>query len=156
MKARILLAMLAVVGMIAVVGLNAADKADDPLAGVKCPVSGKAVKADTGVKYKDGEVYFCCMNCPKAFAANTAKFAAKANHQLAATGQYVEKVCPLTGRKLNDATAIDVSGVEVSFCCNGCKGKASKLAGAEQVDLIFADKAFDKGFVKAAKKDGAE
>lgn len=156
MKARMLLAMLAMVGMIAVVGINAEDKAEDPLAGIKCPVSGKAVKADTGVKYKEGEVLFCCTNCPKAFANDTAKFASKANHQLVATGQYVEEVCPLTGKKLNDATAIDVSGVQVAFCCNGCKGKASKLAGAEQVDLIFADKAFEKGFVKAAKKDGAE
>jgi hypothetical protein len=148
MKARLLVAALAMVGLVVAASINAEDKAD-PLAGLTCPVSGKKINPEAKVAYKDGNVYLCCMNCPKAFEANTAKFAAKANHQLVASGQYVAKACPISGQKINAATAIDVSGVEVAFCCEKCQGKAEKVAGAEQIDLVFNDDAFAKGFEKA-------
>ena len=123
----------------------ASAKKKDPLAGLKCPISGKKVVAASATKYKDGEVYFCCTNCPKAFAKDTAKFAAKANHQLVASGQYKQEKCPVAGKALNPATAIKVGDTEVQFCCNGCKGKAKKAS--DQVDFVFNDKAFAKGFV---------
>ena len=66
-----------------------------------CPVSGHPASKEHAEKYKDGQVYFCCDDCPKAFTANTKKFAAKANAQLAATGQYKEVKCPFSGGKLN-------------------------------------------------------
>jgi YHS domain-containing protein len=118
-----------------------------------CPVSGKPATKEHAVAYKGAEVYFCCPNCPKAFQANSAKFATKANHQLVVTGQAKEVKCPIAGRKLNPATAIEVGGVKVAFCCNNCKGKAEKATAAEQLELIFSDKAFAKGFeVKKAEK----
>ena len=130
----------------------AADEAKISLEGITCPISGKKVVAESETKYKDGVVFFCCQNCPKAFEKDTAKFAAKANSQLVATKQYAEVKCPLTGKDLNTATAIKVNGVEVCFCCNSCKGKATKAEGAEQIELVFGDKAFEKGF-KPAKKE---
>ena len=146
-------AMLALAACLAL-GLGSAllaedNEAKDPLAVAKCPVSGKAVKADAAVAYKEGKVYFCCNGCPEAFKKDTAKFASKANQQLAATGQYTEAKCPLTGAKLNPETKISIAGADVAFCCNGCKGKATKLEGAEQIDFVFNDKAFAKGFVPA-------
>ena len=149
MKARMLVAALAMFGLIVAASLNAEDKAD-PLAGLKCPVSGKAINPEAKVAYKDGNVYLCCNNCPKPFAANTAKFAAKANHQLVASGQYVEKACPFSGEKLNAETAVDVAGVKVAFCCEKCQGKVEKAEGDAQIDLVFNDAAFAKGFEKAA------
>ena len=74
------------------------------LDGIKCPVSGKAVKAEHAVAYKGVKAYFCCPNCPKAFAKDTAKFSAKANHQLYATGQAKLVACALTKKPLNTAT----------------------------------------------------
>ena len=124
----------------------------DKLASVKCPVSGKSVKAASAVDYKGGKVYFCCNNCPKAFAGNTAKFAAAANHQLAASGQAKLTKCVFTGKKLNPATKIDASGVAICFCCNGCKGKATKVSGKDQVALLFSDAKFAKGYVVGKKK----
>jgi YHS domain-containing protein len=132
-----------------------ATAADTKADGAKCvcPVSGKPATKEHAVSYKGAEVYFCCPNCPKAFQANTAKFATKANHQLAVTGQAKEVKCPLTGKALNPATAIDVNGVKVSLCCNNCKGKVQKAAAADQLELIFSDKAFAKGFeVKKSEK----
>jgi len=127
-------------------------KEKDPLAGIKCPISGKPVVKSGVAEHNGGKVYFCCTNCPKAFAANTEKFAAKANHQLVATGQFKLAKCPIAGRKLNPATKISVAGVNVCFCCNNCKGKAVAAKGDEQINLVFGDKAFKKGFV-AAKKE---
>ena len=120
--------------------------ADVKLEGINCPVSGKAVKAASSVDYKGGKVYFCCDNCPKAFNKDTAKFATKANMQLVATGQAKEVKCPITGKVLNPATAIEVGGVKVAFCCNNCKGKVSKAEGDEQLNLVFGEEAFKKGF----------
>lgn len=128
--------------------LYAADKVN--LDKAKCPVSGKECAPDTGVDYKvlgkDTKVYFCCNNCPKAFAKDKAKYAAKANMQLVATGQAKEIKCPFTGKDLNPDTKIKVDGTDVCFCCNNCKGSAEKLTGDEQIEKVFGDKAFEKGF----------
>ena len=121
------------------------------LDGIKCPVSGKAVKAEHTVAYKAAKTYFCCPNCPKAFAGNTAKFAAKANHQLVLTGQFTPFACPIKQKPLNAATKITVAKTVVSFCCNGCKGKVTKAEG--KIALVFAEATFAKSFkvVKAKK-----
>jgi YHS domain-containing protein len=125
--------------------------ADPKLEGVKCLVNPKApAKAEKSVDYKGGKVFFCCDNCPKAFAKDTAKFATKANLQLVQTGQAKQEKCPFSGADLNPDTAVKVGGVEVKFCCEKCQGKAKAASADEAVDLVFNDKAFDKGF-KVAK-----
>jgi YHS domain-containing protein len=143
---------LAVVALLAAVTVYAADEVN--LEGIKCLVNPKApAKAANAVEYKGAHVYFCCQNCPKAFKADTAKFAAKANHQLVATGQAKQEACPFSGQPVDADTAIKVNGASVAFCCAMCKGKAEK--SEDQVELIFNDKAFEKGFkvVTAEKKE---
>lgn len=122
------------------------------LDGVTCVVAGsKPAKADKSAEYKGAKVFFCCANCPKAFAADTAKFATKANAQLVATGQFVQVACPYSGKPTAEGTAVKVAGVEVSFCCNNCKG-ATEKAGDDAVAKVFADEPFAKGFKAAEKK----
>ena len=141
MKARIGFVLGIVVSVAATAFAADAVKLD----GVKCVVaSSKDAKADNAVEYKGGKVYFCCQNCPKAFAKDTAKFATKANTQLVATGQAKQKACPFSGEDVDPNTKIKVSGVEVGFCCDMCKAKAE--ASKDAAELIFNDKAFDKGF----------
>ncbi len=123
--------------------------ADVDLEGVKCVVAPKPANASKSADYKDGKVYFCCGNCLGKFTSNSKPFAAKANMQLVATKQYEQKACPFSGGDLNPETAIKVAGTKVAFCCNNCKGKAEKAKGKEQVELVFGDKAFEKGFAKA-------
>jgi YHS domain-containing protein len=134
--------------LVAVGTVIAADKLD----GVKCPVSGRAVKEASAVDYKGGKVYFCCDNCPKGFAKDTKKFAAKANAQLVATGQAKQAACVFSGAKLNPEAKITVAGAEVSFCCEKCQAKASKLEGDAQIDALFSDAAFAKGKFKVEAK----
>jgi YHS domain-containing protein len=123
------------------------------LDGVKCIMNPKAAaKADKSVDYKGGKVYFCCDNCPKAFAKDTAKHAAKANMQLVATKQATQEKCPLSGGATKADKTAKVGEIEVAFCCENCQGKVKKASGDEAVDLVFGDKAFEKGFKVTAKK----
>ncbi|MCA8998171.1 MAG: hypothetical protein KDA80_14330 [Planctomycetaceae bacterium] len=121
-----------------------ANAADAPkLEGIKCPVSQKPVAADHHVDHKEGHVYFCCPNCPKAFKANTEKFAAKANQQLFATGQFKQVACPFSGQPVKEhAEGNNAPG----FCCENCLGKYNKADEAAQLEMVFADKPFAKGF----------
>ena len=116
---------------------------------VKCPVSGKPAKAECTAKYLGKNVYFCCENCPVSFKESTEKFAVKANHQLAMTGQVAQVACPITGKPCKKDTAIDVLGLKVAFCCPNCQGKVSKADDAGKLDLVFAK--LDKGFTLQAK-----
>ena len=122
----------------------AADKADAPK--VTCPVSGQPAKAEHTVDYKGGKVQFCCPNCPKAFSADPAKFAVKANHQLALTGQAKQVACPFTGGKLNAEKKADVAGVSVNFCCGNCEAKAKAASADDLLAKAFSDDAFAKAF----------
>ena len=128
---------------------NAADEAK-----LTCPVSGKAATKDHAAKYKEGQVYFCCDNCPKAFEANTKKYATKANVQLVSTGQYKQTKCPLSGEALNPSTAVKVGDLSVSFCCDKCKAKYEAAKDKKQMQMVFGDKAFAKAFEKS--KDAAK
>jgi hypothetical protein len=121
------------------------------LADVKCPVSGQDAKEESSASFKDGTIYFCCDGCPDVFAGDTAMYEDKAHHQLVMTGQYEQTKCPKTGRPLNPATTIDVAGVDVDFCCNGCKAWANESEGGELVAKIFNAVAFGKGFEKKAE-----
>lgn len=65
------------------------DKADDKVACVftkigkgfttqtSCPVSGKEIDLEHSTTHDGRKVFFCCPNCPKAFAKNSEKFAKK-------------------------------------------------------------------------------
>jgi YHS domain-containing protein len=151
MKSRVLLTALTVLALIAATSLRAAEEKKDKLKDVKCPVSGKAVKAESTVEYNGGKVYFCCNNCPKAFSADTEKYKAKANHQLAQTEQLEEVACPITNNKFKKETELDVAGVRVAFCCNNCKGSIEKLkTDDDKINKLFTD--VSKSYKKTEKK----
>jgi YHS domain-containing protein len=127
--------------------------ADVKLDGVKCIVNGKAdAKADKSADYKGGKVYFCCDNCPKAFAKDEAKYSTKANAQLVSSGQATQNKCPLSGQKLDKDTEITVGGAKIQFCCNNCKGEVEKLKGDDQLAKVFSDEAWKKADFKVEKK----
>ncbi|MBT7919334.1 MAG: hypothetical protein HN617_17510 [Planctomycetaceae bacterium] len=128
------------------VNVNAGPKLD----GVKCPLTGKKVLADKSVDYKGGKVYFCCPGCPSAFSKSTAKYAAKANHQLVQTGQFKQACCPFAGKPVDPDKTCDVAGVKVAVCCGGCQGKLSKIE--DKVTTVFNEATFKKAFVKVKAK----
>ncbi len=142
------LAVLLVAGATVVAG-------DADLKGVKCVVADKPATEGKSADYRDGKVYFCCGGCAGKFAANQKKYAVKANHQLVATKQFEQKACPFSGGDLNPDTAVKLAGVSVAFCCNNCKGKVEGADDeAAKLKMVFASKAFEKGFKKKASDEG--
>lgn len=117
---------------------------------VKCIMAPKnAAKADKSLDYKGAKIYFCCENCPKKFDAT--KNAAKANAQLVQTEQAKQGKCPLSGADIDKEKNLTVAGAKVYFCCDNCKGKAEKEKDDAQVELVFGDKAWDKGKFEVKK-----
>jgi hypothetical protein len=115
---------------------------------VKCVVADKDANPSKSAAYKDGTVYFCCGGCQGKFSKDQKSFATRANHQLVATKQYVQKSCPFSGKPVDSAVTTTVSGVDVGLCCNGCKSKVEKAKPEKQVELVFADKPFTIAFAK--------
>jgi hypothetical protein len=48
--------------------------------------------------------------------------------------------------EVDTATKITVEGVNVCFCCTDCQGQAKAAKGAAQINAVFNNKAFKKGF----------
>ena len=118
---------------------------------VLCPVSGKKA-GKVSVSHNGGDVYLCCKNCLKAFKQDASKFSTKANEQLVKSGQVSQQKCPISGGKIKSGTELDVDGVAVAFCCKNCRKKVDQASGDEQLDLVFGDKAFQKGYVATSKQ----
>ena len=129
---------------------------DDPKSKtITCVVSGDEInksdlKDHEHSTYKDGKVYFCCGGCKMDFDESPKKFAAKANFQLVASGQYTQTACPVNKGKIHTAKAkknlkkVTVSGMEVDLCCPGCLKKYNKAS--DKFALLFSDKGYEKGF----------
>ena len=141
------------VALVILVGVNSNQAQDkDKKIACKCPVSGKEAKETSAVDYNGAKVYFCCDNCPKEFAANKAKYVAKANLQLVCTKQAVETLCPFTGMQLNEDATVVVGGAKVAFCCQMCQGKAENLPAEALINQVFNEKTFKKAFEVSKKK----
>ena len=120
------------------------------LKGVKCMMMPKKdVKPDQFAKYRDGKVFFCCKGCKGKFQKHTDDYATQANQQLVATGQYVQKGCPISGGSVDDEQVVEVNGIKVKVCCEKC---AAKIKGADddaaRAEMVFGNAAFEKGFEK--------
>ena len=121
------------------------------LVGIKCLMSGEPAISKFTMNFKGGKLYFCCVGCRSEFTNNLTANSAIANHQMLLTGQVRGTVCLFTGRKLNPKFTIKVAGADVPLCCGGCKTKATKANGDEQMQLLFNNAAFAKGFELVAR-----
>lgn len=125
------------------------------LSGIKCVVdpsrgANEAFSAD----HRQGKVYFCCGGCLKAYQDDTKKFSTQANFQLASTGQYVQKTCPVTDVTFDvtdlttAAKTIKIGGQSIAICCDQCENKLNSVSDKEKRILVFGDKPFKRSFVK--------
>lgn len=125
------------------------------LDGVKCCVNAKAdAKAGKSAEYREANVYFCCGNCLKKFNTDNSSFTTAANKQLVETKQYEQSKCPISGKDINPAQKSKVGGIEVAYCCGGCKSKVDKAGDdTAKAELVFADGAFEKGYTKVEAEE---
>jgi hypothetical protein len=103
--------------------------------------------------YKGAKVQFCCGGCAKMFKEAPAKFAVTANHQLVATKQAKQEKCPLCGGKTDPDATIDIAGVKVALCSEGCRKKVVDAPAKDRPGMVFGEQPFARGFVVAAAKD---
>lgn len=121
------------------------------LDGVKCLIMGEAANADAehSAPWRDGRVYFCCNDCVTEFQKDSAPWSTMANHQLVLTGQYEQKLCPVSGHEVASGCTLAIAGVEIGFCCDNCKAKVAAAATTEeQAAMVFANDVFEKCFAK--------
>ncbi len=122
------------------------------LKGINCPVNDKnPATSKSSADYKGGKVYFCCDSCSQSLKDQPEKYAAKANHQLVATGQAVQAKCPVSGEPVKKDLSVNVSGAKVYLCCNDCKEKLAKAKGEDQLNMAFSEAAWTKGGYKVGK-----
>lgn len=141
---RHILSALAVAGLASSLWIASAvaDKETEKKFEVNCFVSGAPAKKENVVKYLGKEVYFCCMNCPKAFKADTKKFDAKAKLQMLETAQITQVGCPLSGKAIDANATLEIGKAKVAFCCDICKGEVAQAD--DKAKAVFGN--FDKGF----------
>ena len=109
-------------------------------------MSGRQVQAEAYTEFNGGRVYFCCPGCPLGFKKDVEANVVKGNFQLFQTGQAQQTGCPFSGRPVKEGHVIEIAGVNVGVCCPGCAGKLRKASEADQLAMVFNNKAFGKGF----------
>ena len=78
----------------------------------KCPLSGKAVKAETAYT-----VAFCCGNCQGKFTKNPGQFIGKVK------AVAVNATCPMSDKAINPTVTASHKGDVIGFCGTGCQKK---------------------------------
>jgi len=118
----------------------------DPYPLDKCPLSGKALTADSPVAVKDGrEFKFCCNNCKGKLDSDPASVIGKADAAIIEKqkASYPLETCIMSGEKLGDK-AVDcvISNRLVRFCCADCVDSFKKdVAGnLKKLDAAVIDK----------------
>lgn len=144
MKTRYLFASLAASMLLAVGALIAAEKETEKEFKATCPVSGKPAIESSFVEENGKKVYFCCTNCPKAYAKDPKKFANKTRNQMLETAQIVQVACPISGQPIDEEAMVEVGDTKVGFCCEKCVAKYEQASADEKLALLFAD--LEKGF----------
>ena len=160
MKARWIVMLLAIVMLIAGGQLISAQQdsaaksaaSDEKEFEATCPVSGQPAIEDSVVDLKNGaKVYFCCKNCPKAYAKDPEKFALKVGRQLLETGQVVQVSCPITGKPVNEETLVEVGKAKAGFCCKNCLAKYNKADDDAKLEILFAKLGEGESFTRQTK-----
>lgn len=85
-----------------------------------CLVMGGKINKKLYSDVQGQRVYFCCPMCQPKFKADPDSFFQKA----AADGvvlENVQKVCPISGEKIDKKIYSDYEGRRVFFCCRKCR-----------------------------------
>lgn len=101
------------------------------------------------VKTDKGTVFFCCPDCKEKFLKDQKKFAVNVNHQLARTGQAMQRKCPVSGEKIDGKHSCKVAGVLVLVSCENCLAKLNGMSERDRVAFVFADQRFLMAFQTA-------
>lgn len=114
----------------------------DPYPLDKCPLSGKALSADSPSAVKDGrEFKFCCNDCKGKLETDAASVISKADTAIIEKEKaaYPLDTCIMSGEKLGDKSVDAViNNRYVKFCCADCVDSFKKDVAANMKKLDAA------------------
>jgi YHS domain-containing protein len=110
-----------------------------------CPVSGDKIDKKFFVDMQGQRVYFCCPKCPPVFKTHPDSLFNKA----AADGvvfENIQKVCPVTGEKIDKKVYSDYEGRRIFFCCRKCRSifAADPMKYLKRLDMPADSVKWDK------------
>jgi YHS domain-containing protein len=85
-----------------------------------CPVMGSKINKKFYLDIQGQRVYFCCAGCSDKMKADPDTYFKKA----AAAGEVfenIQKICPVSGEKIDKKIYSDWNGRRVYFCCKKCR-----------------------------------
>lgn len=148
--------------LLVVSGATAQKKEKSKREKLRCPVAGpgrklqkdecpggycsRQVNRKLSADYKGKKVFFCCSGCVKQFKKSSKNYASAANLQLVATAQAIQSKCPICGEKHQDKLSMEIGGAKVHFCTEACQKKVAAQKGPKQLEMLFNNSAFEKGF----------
>jgi YHS domain-containing protein len=93
-----------------------------------CPVMDEPVNFFVSTATKDGPVYFCCKKCIAEYEKDPAKYAGKTEAQRKALHGLpaIQVACPISGKPVDQKTAIEEKGHKIAFCCQRCPAEFKK------------------------------
>jgi YHS domain-containing protein len=110
-----------------------------------CLVMGGKINKKLYSDIQGQRVYFCCAMCPPKFKADPDSFFQKA----AADGvvfENIQKVCPISGDKIDKKVYSDYEGRHVFFCCRKCRSlfAADPMKYLKRLDMPADSVKWDK------------
>jgi YHS domain-containing protein len=110
-----------------------------------CPVMGEKINKEFYSDVQGQRVYFCCAMCKPKFKADPDSFFQKA----AADGvvfENIQKVCPISGEKIDKKIYSDYEGRRVFFCCRKCRSlfAADPMKYLKRLDMPADSVKWDK------------
>jgi YHS domain-containing protein len=110
-----------------------------------CPVMGEKISKKFYSDVQGQRVYFCCAMCKPKFEAAPDSFFQKA----AVDGvlfENIQKVCPISGEKIDKKIYSDYEGRRVFFCCRKCRSTftADPMKYLKRLDMPADSVKWDK------------
>jgi YHS domain-containing protein len=85
-----------------------------------CPIMGEKINKKFYADLQGQRVYFCCAMCLPKFKAAPDSFFQKAADD-GVVFENIQKVCPISGEKIDKKIYSDYQGRRIFFCCRKCR-----------------------------------
>lgn len=103
------------------------------------------------VEYMNSKLFFCCEQCKNDFEKkkNDEEIMMRINEQLFSTGQYRQRLCPLSHKPIDGIdNVVDINGNRIRMCSEIHDADLKALDDSEGRARVFNDENFKKSFEK--------
>jgi YHS domain-containing protein len=146
-----IISLLAILAFGAVVAADSTKVATTPVTPKKqhpqeiCPVMGEKINKKFYSDVQGQRVYYCCAMCKPKFEAAPDSFFRKAATD-GVVFENIQKICPISGDKIDKKVYTDWEGRRVFFCCRKCRSTfaADPMKYLKRLDMPADSVKWDK------------